>query len=241
MLVCHLMWKCHHQALVLPHRLADNLVGLLVPGPTAAGHLSVGCKESCTTAGANIIRLPTRCPGHTGAGLIPPGRLSAIGGVSLSKPHLMLRPPPLLAQLLFTWLSDLKLAIFLPSLPLHEGAQARHPGVILSTHPLWPHKMDTHHRSALKSLSIYFLPSISIIRVPWITLMAPSLPPCYYSCQTPILPHYPLVLPCLLQSILSLFHCLQNEDPPLLGAPRESDLQGSLHLHCHIYSLNHPT
>lgn len=70
LLVCHLVWQCHHQALVLPHRLTDDLIGLLVPGPTAAGHLSRGA-EGCAVAGANITGFPTRHSGYTGAGLKP--------------------------------------------------------------------------------------------------------------------------------------------------------------------------
>lgn len=71
-LVCHLVWQRHHQALVLPHRLADDLIGLLVPGPTAAGHLSTGV-EGRAVAGANITGLPTRHSGYTGAGSTPLG------------------------------------------------------------------------------------------------------------------------------------------------------------------------
>lgn len=76
-LVCHLVWQCHHQALVLPHRLADDLIGLLVPGPTAAGHLSKGA-EGCVVAGANMPGLPTRHSGYPGAGLKPPGGCSVL-------------------------------------------------------------------------------------------------------------------------------------------------------------------
>lgn len=77
-----------------------------------------------------------------GLGLNPlstsmPGTLCAVNGTSgplrLSWPHPWLRPPPLLAALLFTCLSELRPIIFCPASPLHAGAQARHPGAILST------------------------------------------------------------------------------------------------------------
>lgn len=41
-LICHLLWERHHQALVVLHRLADDLVGLSVPRPAAPSHLQGG-------------------------------------------------------------------------------------------------------------------------------------------------------------------------------------------------------
>lgn len=76
-LVCHPVWQSHHQALVLPHRLADDLICLLVPGPTAAGHLSRGA-EGSAIAGASVIRFSARHSGYTGAALKPPGGHSVL-------------------------------------------------------------------------------------------------------------------------------------------------------------------
>lgn len=104
-LICDLMWECHHQALVLLHCLADDLVGLPVPRPTA-GHLPVECREGGIAVGANITGLPTRHSEHTlgpGSNILSSstsGTLYAISGAS----SLCVCPGPTLdLDLLLSW------------------------------------------------------------------------------------------------------------------------------------------
>lgn len=154
MFICHLMWECHHQTLILTHRLADDLIGLPVPRPTATGHLPVGCGEGGSAVGANITGFPIRHSEQTRAGPKPPVLLHTKDPLcyqwDLQSFVFVLALP--LAQTssslgwAFTCLSGLKLVILLPSLPTPckgtgqaPRSHPQHPSSLASwnAHPPW--------------------------------------------------------------------------------------------------------
>lgn len=101
-LIRHLMGQRHHQAPVLLHRLADDLVRLRVPGPAAAGHLPAGRGEG------------VQCRCHVVGGSV--GSHQAFPGHTSSSLGQKTDPPAC---------DDVTLAILLPELPTTTPGQAQ--------------------------------------------------------------------------------------------------------------------
>lgn len=105
-LICDLMWECRHHALVLLRCLADDLVGLPVPRPTAAGHLPVECREGGIAVGANITGLPIRHSEHTlglGSNLLSSSTSGTLPAISVASSLRVCPGPTPDLDLLLSW------------------------------------------------------------------------------------------------------------------------------------------